>query len=141
MQADPPRSDDVENLPPPSTMEVTNVPPPSAPPPAIKKQPKTKITFEMYQSISTGIATMLRRKEDAGATVTWKGVISWYLSTKEDSIKGDVGELDKQRRLCHSVLKKLVRSDGILVFLAEREEGQQNDDNRPIGVHPNYAIE
>ena len=68
-------------------------------------------------------------------------MVNWYLGTKEGEIKGDVDELERQRRLCRSVLKKLLRSDGILVWLAERGEGEKDDEDRPVGVHPNYAIE
>ncbi|GMI14349.1 hypothetical protein TrVE_jg11240 [Triparma verrucosa] len=128
--------DDQEN----SGSGAANVIQPAAPPQPKKKVAKMKITFEIYQQISTAFATMIRRKEDAGVTVTWKSAIEWFLETKESDIGGDVEELEKMRRLANKVIKKLIKSDGILVFLAEAEDGE-GDTDRPLGVHPNYAIE
>ncbi|GMH62323.1 hypothetical protein TL16_g03452 [Triparma laevis f. inornata] len=126
-------AEDLENAAP-------NVQPVAAPPQPKKKAVKTKITFEMYQQISTAFATMIRRKEDAGVNVTWKTAVEWFLETKESDIGGDVEELEKMNKLANKVIKKLIKSDGILVFLAEAEDGE-GDSDRPLGVHPNYAIE
>jgi DNA replication licensing factor MCM6 len=112
---------------------------PSTPAPKKKKAPKTKISFEMYQQISNAIATMVRRKEDSNETVTWNQCVTWYLEENEDEINGDMEELGRLKKLAHSVIKKLVKHDSILVFLSEKEEGQEHED-RIVGVHPNYSI-
>mmetsp|Transcript_18745 Transcript_18745/g.39007 ORF Transcript_18745/g.39007 Transcript_18745/m.39007 type:complete len:896 (+) Transcript_18745:69-2756(+) len=112
---------------------------PTTPAPKKRKAPKTKISFEMYQQISNAIATMVRRKEDANETVTWNQCVTWYLEENEDEINGDMEELARLKKLAHSVIKKLIKHDSILVFLSEKEEGLTHED-RVIGVHPNYNI-
>ena len=93
----------------------------------------------MYQSISNAIATMVRRKEDANESVTWNDCVKWYLEENEEGIGGDMEELARLKKLAHSVIKKLIKHDSILVFLSEKEEGASHED-RAIGVHPNYSI-
>ena len=105
-----------------------------------KKRPKTKIGFEQFQKISNALATMIRSREEKKEPVTWKAAVEWFLQQEEQNIGDDVEELGRLKSLANSVIKKLIKSDGVLVYLGEAEEGLGKED-RIIGVHPNYSLE
>ena len=102
------------------------------------KKPKMQITFEMYQTIANAITTMLRDDEERGNSVTFAQTVEWYLGEQEAAIGDSVEELERIRSLVTKVVKKLLKTDGVLMYLGERAEGE-NDEARVVRVHPNYV--
>jgi len=120
-------------------------------PPAKKlkktKKKKTQITFEQYQAISTAISTYLRSKEraeDAGneaSHLTWGETVEWYLEQCEGDFGGSVEELEKMRTLTNMVIRRLIKKDGVLNYVAGQSAAEQQEENdRLIAVHPNYDV-
>ncbi len=103
------------------------------------KKPKTKINFDMYQKISNALATMVRSHEEKNETVTWGDAIEWYLREEEHNIGGDLDELERVKGLANAVIKRLIKTDRVLIYLEEQAEGESNEARR-IGVHPNYNL-
>ena len=103
------------------------------------KKAKTQITMEQYQTIATAVATMLRSKEDDGKECTWAQSVEWYLEEQEGAIGDSEEELNRVKKLANLVIKKLVRTDGVLIFSGDKAEGEK-DENRGLVVHPNYEI-
>jgi DNA replication licensing factor MCM6 len=120
------------------------------PPKKIKKgkKKKTQITFEQYQAISTAISTYLRSNETnaegAGGEVshlTWGETVEWYLEQCEGDFGGSVEELEKMRTLTNLVIRRLIKKDGVLIYVAGQSAAEQQDENdRLIAVHPNYDV-
>jgi DNA replication licensing factor MCM6 len=102
------------------------------------KKPKMQITFEMYQTIANAITTLLRDEEEKGRSVTFGQTVEWYLEQQEAAIGDSVDELERIRSLVTKVVKKLLKTDGVLMYYGERAEGEA-DEARIIGVHPNYV--
>jgi DNA replication licensing factor MCM6 len=79
---------------------------------------KTKITFEEYESITTGIATYLRSleadSEDSQSQhLKWKEVIEWFIEQMEHDIGDSVELLEEMKKKLNLVIRRLVNVDQV----------------------------
>eukprot|EP00824_Muranothrix_gubernata_P004390 TRINITY_DN1556_c1_g1_i1.p1 TRINITY_DN1556_c1_g1~~TRINITY_DN1556_c1_g1_i1.p1 ORF type:complete len:831 (+),score=204.27 TRINITY_DN1556_c1_g1_i1:41-2494(+) len=106
---------------------------PTAPPQPVKKV--VHLAYETYKAMSNMLVHELRRTETADSSgMQQRRLVEWYLEQREE-ISSEV-ELAQEARLIRHVINRLIHRDGILIVLSEDAE---NQDNRILAVHPNYA--
>jgi DNA replication licensing factor MCM6 len=127
-----------------SQKEHVDAAPKAADPPKKKKNKKTKISFEEYESITNAIAGHLRALESDDETTSeylqWDQVLEWYLSQSEHLIGDSIERLEEIRKKVNLVIRRLIDVDRILVTVGEAPKGKKEQGKTLVAVHPNYEV-
>ncbi|KAL9181278.1 hypothetical protein ACHAXT_010083 [Thalassiosira profunda] len=135
------QQDDEGDAPPPADAEGDAEEQQPKPKAKKSKKKKTQITFEQYEAISNAKQTLRRSKVRKGgeesAYLTWGQVVEWYLEQCESSIGDSLDELERMKKLTNLVLRRLVKTDHVLVVIGDADIPEQQ---RKLAVHPNYVV-
>ena len=104
---------------------------------------KTRISFEEYQTIATAIASHLRSLENQteGGTeqfLTWRETVGWYLR-EIDAVEEEREE--EMRKKLNLVIRRLVKTDNVLVFVGDTPATKREEQDSKIAVHPNFSLD
>lgn len=88
---------------------------------ATPRRPRTKITYERFSKISSGIVQKLREREEetGGDGIEHEELVTWYLENHEEEIP-DEQALIEERDLVKKVLKRLVK-ESVLMKVGQKE--------------------
>ncbi|KAF3291274.1 MCM DNA helicase complex subunit mcm6 [Orbilia oligospora] len=85
------------------------------------RRPRTKITYERFSKISSGIIQKLKEREEetGGDGIEHEELVTWYLESHEEEIP-DEQALIEERDLIKKVLKRLVK-ESVLMKVGQKE--------------------
>ncbi|CAG0895485.1 unnamed protein product [Cyprideis torosa] len=120
---------------------------------AAPKKVHMKLTFAQYKAMTNLLIMRMRQEEalqeeaDEGTDVGLRknDVINWYLEEIQDDIQSEA-ELVEKKLLLEKVIDRLIYKDRVIIPLTQSglrtgDEGEVEDDNPVLVVHPNYVIE
>ncbi|CAG0905092.1 unnamed protein product, partial [Cyprideis torosa] len=134
---------------------------------AAPKKIHMKLTFAQYKAMTNLLIMRMRQEEalqeegelqmvrvrevmanaDEGTDVGLRknDVINWYLEEIQDDIQSEA-ELVEKKLLLEKVIDRLIYKDRVIIPLTQSglrtgDEGEVEDDNPVLVVHPNYVIE
>ncbi|BFZ56667.1 MCM DNA helicase complex subunit mcm6 [Savitreella phatthalungensis] len=115
------------------------------------RREKTKITYEEYVEIMNLLVRRIAADEEAGGEGVSEGdLVLHFLEQRESKISSE-DDIDKEKSLCHKVLKRLVKDSYLMQLRGEgmeadddqhqQQQQQTSSDGNVYVLHPNCAID